>query len=474
MASDSSKEEGVTNMSSKFNSVLYNKDNFVYGGASLKPVTLKNGLSIGGGDILPELNFTLPNMLITEETMPKVLDQYREIITGACERAVELEVPGFVAEIELLPQATYHPDWGGVEITKVVRNIMWDFEEKHGLKSALRLTPVDIREDLKSPHMWKGEFWDKIMYLFEEGAKAGADFLSIESIGGKDIHDEANMYCSIKQSIFGLGVLGCQDMRKIWTEITAIADKHGVVSAGDTACGFANTAMVLADKNYIPKVFAAVVRVVSAVRSLAAYEVGAVGPHKDCGYEGVFVKAITGTPISMEGKSCACAHLSPVGNIAAAVADLWSNESVQNIKLLGGMAPTVSMEQLAYDCRLMNEATKKSEDTRVLMRDLLTDSDSYYDPQAYVLRPDVVIDLSEAIVKGKDDFERSKIAAIETVKVLKKAFEAGEVKIAEKEVQWLDMMEKDILSIPDDVDAFTKDMIATTMSEKFDAAKYDL
>lgn len=32
------------------------------------------------------------------------------------------------------------------------------------------------------------------------------------------------------------------------------------------------------------------------------------------------------------------------------------NESVQNIKLLGGSAPTVSMEQLAYDCQLMNTA----------------------------------------------------------------------------------------------------------------------
>ena len=48
--------------------------------------------------------------------------------------------------------------------------------------------------------------------------------------------------------------------------------------------------------------------------------------------------------------------------MAACLADLWSNESVQNIKLLGGMAPTVSFELLAYDCRLMNEATAKSKE----------------------------------------------------------------------------------------------------------------
>ena len=59
------------------------------------------------------------------------------------------------------------------------------------------------------------------------------------------------------------------------------------------------------------------------------------------------------------GGTAACAHLSPVGNIAACVADLWSNESIQNIKLLSGMAPVVSFEQLIYDCRLMNTAAAK-------------------------------------------------------------------------------------------------------------------
>lgn len=459
-------------MSKSFNKVLYDLDDFVYG-QSKYPVTLKNGLTIGGGLILPELNFTLPNMVISKESMPKVIEQYKGIIDDALKRAVELEVPGVVAEIELLPQATYQPEWG-VEITKVVREIMWDYEEKHGLKSGLRLTPVDIREDLKSPHMWRGEYWDKVMRTFEDGAKAGADFLAIESIGGKDIHDEAIMYCNIKQSIFGLGVLGCMDMSKLWSAITEIANRTGSISAGDTACGFANTAMVLADKGYIPRVFAAVVRVMAAVRSLVAIEEGAVGPHKDCGYEGVYVKAITGTPISMEGKSSACAHLSPLGNIAGAVADLWSNESVQNIKLLGGMAPTISMEQLAYDCRLMNVASKGGIESTRLMRDWLVESDSYYDPQAYVLRPDVVLQLSEKILKGDNHLERTKIAALETVKLLRKAFENGEVKIPEREVMWFDMIQGEIESIPNDKDVFIGEMIASNTSTKFDPKKYDL
>ncbi len=385
-------------MSKNFTFTAYkNLNDFVYGQA-IFPVTCKNGMVIGGGDIYPELNFTLPPMLITQETLPEVVRQYREIITGACERAKELFSTSFVAEIELLPPTTYNPRWG-IEITKNVREIMWDYEQKFGIKSALRVTPADIREDGDSEHMWRGKHWDSIMETFEGAAQAGADFLAIESIGGKDVHDDAVMFCDINKSLFALGILGARDMSKLWREISSVASRTGSISSGDTACGFANTAMVLADKGYVPRVFSAVVRVMTAVRSLIAVENGAIGPHKDCGYEGVYVKAISGIPIAMEGKSSACAHLSCIGNIAACVADLWSNESVQNIKLLSGMAPTVSMEQLIFDCRLMNEATKHGNETRLLMRNLLADSDSKFDPQAYVLRPDVVLDISQELVK---------------------------------------------------------------------------
>ena len=58
-----------------------------------------------------------------------------------------------------------------------------------------------------------------------------------------------------------------------------------MVPGGDTACGFANTAMQLAGGlkgHMLPHSLAAVVRAMSAVRSLVAYEAGALGPGKDC------------------------------------------------------------------------------------------------------------------------------------------------------------------------------------------------
>jgi Methanol-cobalamin methyltransferase B subunit len=78
--------------------------------------------------------------------------------------------------------------------------------------------------------------------------------------------------------------------------------------------------MQLASQKMLPETLAAVVRAMSAPRALAPFEQGAVGPSKDCAYEGPIMKAIAGVPISMEGKSAACAHFSPVGNIASACA----------------------------------------------------------------------------------------------------------------------------------------------------------
>jgi methanol--5-hydroxybenzimidazolylcobamide Co-methyltransferase len=102
--------------------------------------------------------------------------------------------------------------------------------------------------------------------------------------------------------------LGPRDVAWLWREITLMCESSRTsVPGGDTACGFANTAMQLAHQKMLPEVLAAVVRAMSAVRSLVAFEQGAVGPSKDCAYEGPVIKAITGCPISMEGKSAACA-----------------------------------------------------------------------------------------------------------------------------------------------------------------------
>jgi methanol---5-hydroxybenzimidazolylcobamide Co-methyltransferase len=442
-------------------------------GTAPKPLTTRMGMTIGGGLVYPELNFTLPTMLITQETMPRVLAHYREIITGATRRAVELEAPGVVFEFETLPPMTEHPQWG-IDCAKVLLEGMHAAHRKHGLKSVLRMTPNDTREMERPPRMRSGVLWENMLKTFEGSAAAGAELLSIESVGGKELHDEALMMCDIQAVIFSMCVLGVRDMAFLWKHIADIAAKYKAVPAGDSACGFANTAMVLAEQRMIPRTFAAVVRAISGVRSLVAFECGAVGPSKDCAYENPVMKAITGYPMALEGKTAACAHMSPIGNIAAATCDTWSNESVQNIKLLGGMAPTVYMEQLIYDCRLMNQAIREGRQGERMLQRWLVNSDAALDPQAYVLTPESTIAIAQAIVSAKDYYHAGIAAARVAVERLKEAQAAGQVAIPQNEKSWLDTISAALDELPEREEDFISAQMAVADQSKFVAQDYEL
>ncbi|MBU0638457.1 MAG: methanol--corrinoid methyltransferase [Planctomycetes bacterium] len=442
-------------------------------GVAPHPVTTRGGLVIGGGTVYPELNFTLPTMSIEKSTWNTVRNHYQQIAADACKRAAQLEAPGVVFEFETLPPMVERPEWG-IELVRILLEEMQRNNGHGGLKTALRFTPNDLREMERPPLMRRGPLYENMLASFEAAAAAGADLLSIESVGGKEVCDDALTMCDIDAVIFALTILGARDMDFLWGKISDIASRHGAVCAGDTACGFANTAMVLAENGYIPRVFAAVVRAVAAVRSLVAYEKGAVGPGKDCGYENPFLKAITGCPMAMEGKTAACAHLSPVGNVAAATCDLWSNESVQNIKLLGGMAPTCSLEQLIYDCRLMNQALADGPTGARRLRDWLVQGDAGLDPQAYILAPANVIAIAKVIVEAKTPYLAGKAAALATVELLNEGAAAGEVRISEREQPWLDRIGTAVNALPDDENAFIGRMLEQVDTTRFIPAEYGL
>ncbi len=455
----------------QFKSLAYANARDLVFGRTKKPLRTRRGLVLGGGKVYPELNFTLPPMLITETSFPEIRRMYEEIVRDACSRAVELELEGFVIEFETLIEMTTNPQYA-IELTSIMNGVLDEFHKSHGLATAIRITPNDTREMVRPPRMRSGDLLEKMFESFEGCAKAGAEFLSIESTGGKEIHDEALMNCDLAQVIYALAVLGVRDMDFLWSRIQSIATKTKTIAAGDTACGFGNTAMVLADRKMIPKVFAAVVRAVTTVRSLVAYEAGAVGPGKDCGYENVYLKAITGFPMAMEGKSATCAHLSPVGNIAGATCDLWSNESVQNIKLLGAMAPTVSLEQLTYDCRLMNEATQTNE--AVMLRDLMVRSDAALDPQAYILSPESAVIIADSIVRSDSHYAAALNAARTTIDLLKKGREKGNLRLENRELSWLDTMAETISEMPDKEEAFIEKVYPTTDLSKYRPEEYGL
>ncbi len=457
----------------KYKSLVIDNPADLMFGLAPKPVKTPRGLLIGGGQVYAELNFTLPMMSINSSTLREVYSHYREIAEGALERAVHLNSKGVVLEFETLLEMTKTPDIG-VEIVRIMNDICENYYQKYGLASEIRLTPNDLREFERPARQRTSAYLEPMMELFERGMLAGGDLLSIESTGGKEVSDEALMMCDLKGVMFALAVLGVRDMRFLWQKIVALADKHGKIAAGDSACGFANTAMVLAEKKYVPKVFAALVRVISVVRSIVAMEEGAVGPDKDCGYEGPFLKAITGIPISMEGKTACCAHLSPVGNIASACADLWSNESVQNIKLLSGMAPTAYFEQLEYDSRLMNEALRIGKSHCHVYQELMVGSDEYTDPQALVLSPENVIRISKELIKGDSYVANARNGALAALDIIEEAHLSGKLNLSEMETSYLPIFREELSSIPDSESDFVEMMLPVIDPGKFILSEYGL
>ena len=311
---------------------------------------------------------------------------------------------------------TERPEWGA-ELTALLKRHLNAYHAKHHLPAALRVTPTDIRDQQKPPMMRSGQPWERLKNSLEMCAEAGADILSIESIGGKEVHDQALMYGDFEGIVFALGVLAPRDMAWLWSEITHICSRYrGVIPGGDSACGFANTAMQLAHQKMLPEVLAAVVRAMSAVRSLVAFEQGAVGPSKDCAYEGPVIKAITGYPISMEGKSASCAHFSPLGNMRPPCAIFGAMNRCRMCGLLSGNAPEAFTELLAYDCRLMNAAAA-TEGGALQMRKWMTTSDEWLSPQAAVLSPEATIKIAAAIVGAESPYQRVAAAGRAAVEI---------------------------------------------------------
>ncbi len=441
--------EGVGPVRRRYRETAYARWQDALPGLAPLPVLCGHDLLVGGGLVFPEVNFTLPPMQVNAATLPEALAQFRQMAEGCLERVAGLHAPGVVLELEHVFEFTAQPAWGEA-LTAEVRAVLDRFHRQHGIPCALRVTVADIRDRVRPPRRRGGPELEDMLESFRRCAAAGADILSIESTGGKEVADPAIIACDLPAVLLAVGVLGSRDVAFLWRHITAIAGMHGAVPGGDTDCAHANTAMRLADMGYVPEVFAALVRAVAAARSLVAFECGARGPSKDCGYEGVVTKLVTGTPISMEGKTSACAHSSPMGNVAAALADLWSNESVQNVRLLGGQAPVVMTEMLTYDCRLVNAAIEAGQGA--MLRDLLTRSDATLSPQAFVLAPEVAFHIARAIVTapqdGDPDYTRSRRAAETAAEHMAVAAASGQLPLPEREARWLDRFRHALDALP--------------------------
>jgi methanol--5-hydroxybenzimidazolylcobamide Co-methyltransferase len=390
-------------------SMAYGDSQEMMFGFAQEPVTTRRGLVIGGGSVIAEV---VPHPRPgSEKTLGTLLREFERANGDVLERCINIGTPSLVLENEHVFQMTDNPKWGK-EIAALASRQIDEYADHYGLQAAYRATVADLRKP-EMVNIRESERTRKVLESFRACAPY-ADILSIESIGGKEIFD----YCIIRNDITGLlfaqGVLGSRDMAWLWPQIVTIASEHGALPGGDTDCAQANTAMFMAGgftaKN-IPHTLAALSRAIAAGRSLVAYECGATGPGKDCGYENPIIKAVTGLPMSMEGKSCSCAHSSLCGNVTAAVCDLWSNEAVEYHSMFGGTTSAVFTEILSYDVASMNAAIALGH--QQAYQASLIGSDRYRSVHGFILSPDNAWTIGKALVDNSVSYyARAKAAAM--------------------------------------------------------------
>ena len=234
------------------------------------------------------------------------------------------------------------------------------------------------------------------------------------------------------------------------------AKKHKVIPGGDTNCSGANVAMFMAGgmmDNDVQKTFSAVARCISAARTLVAPECGATGPDKDCGYEGVIVKAITGLPAAQEGKNCQCAHADLQGNLMAQVTDMWSNESVEYHPEFGGSSIQCWLGTLGYEVSLMNTAIQMGQERT--LRDLYMNSDRTRGPEGYVLAYDNAWKIGKVIAEYGDDYYlRAKAAGLTGANIIMEGYDKKELILTSKQLLVLKKMIKELEALPDNEDSF--------------------
>jgi len=442
----------------KFKKMEYSSaDEMVFGEAKY-PLSYGLGLKVGAGSVVPEINFApRPG---TEKTPESLTKEYVEYITkDIMERAVTLGFPAIQLENEWIAQMGENPSKMAKPIVAGQKELMQKFHEEYGIACAIRHTVADPRlheEGLRFGMDKKRDYPEKIIEGFEVAAANGADVVSIESVGGKEIADYAVVRQDIRGWLFGIGYLGSLDMEWLWPQIVEVAKKHNVVPGGDTNCAGANTAMFMAggylDKD-IPRTFSAVTRAIAAARTLVAIECGATGPDKDCGYEGPILKAISGRPSAQEGKGAQCAHCDMMGNLIAQVCDLWSNESVEYHPEFGGSSVQCWLSVIGYEASLMNAAKQLKQDK--VLRDVYVASDRFRSPEAFILAFDNAYKIGQAIVEVGDNYYlRAKAAGLKAAELIQESNKQGKLQLSAQERDTLEKILTDLRALPDEEGKF--------------------
>ncbi len=96
------------------------------------------------------------------------------------------------------------------------------------------------------------------------------------------------------------------------------------------------------------------------------------------------------------------------------------------------------------------------------------------DPQAYILSPENAVRIARAIVQSPDHYRAGQAAGLTAIDLLKQAHDAGQLKIPDRELPWLNTMRAALEELPDREETFIDRMMSEVNQSRFIAVEYDL
>jgi len=91
-----------------------------------------------------------------------------------------------------------------------------------------------------------------------------------------------------------------------------------------------------------------------------------------------------------------------------------------------------------------------------------------------VLRPDVVLRLAAQIVEETTPYRRTRRAMLAAVEELARAVSAGQLKIAPREVPWLDRLRKQVDALPEQEQELIDEVLNSEQANRFLPVEYEL
>jgi methanol--5-hydroxybenzimidazolylcobamide Co-methyltransferase len=122
----------------------------------------------------------------------------------------------------------------------------------------------------------------------------------------------------------------------------------------------------------------------------------------------------------------------------------------------------------------MNTASSHGSPAARTLRDWWVESDAAFDPQAYVLRPDVVLRLAGELVQESTPYRRARRAALATLAELRRAVEAGQVQTNKLEQRWLERLSRQADGLPEEEEALVASLKPDLDENKVRLEEYGL